>query len=127
MMHTEEEAKTKCCCNSAHPQDNGMCNASGCMAWRWHNEESGNFGEMLIADQQFSTRLNHCLRHNMELTTLAEVCELTEATLLRGPNFGRKSLNELKVALNRYGLSLGTRNTPVVVTPTGYCGLAGKA
>lgn len=33
---TEDEAKTKACCNgAARPADNGPCIGSACAAWRW--------------------------------------------------------------------------------------------
>ena len=32
---TEDEAKTKACCNAAHPQSHGMCLGSACMGWQW--------------------------------------------------------------------------------------------
>lgn len=47
--------------------------------------------------------------HRLEaigVKTLGDVCDLTESDLLRGRNFGRKSLNEVKAELAKMGLKL---------------------
>lgn len=44
--------------------------------------------------------------NNENLTTLGQLCRYTEADLLRIPNFGKHSLNEIKEVLYAHGLSL---------------------
>ncbi len=53
-----------------------------------------------------SQRIKTCL-YNEDIKTMFEVIEMTEAELLRVPNFGRKSLNELKEFLAGHGLGTG--------------------
>jgi DNA-directed RNA polymerase alpha subunit len=57
---------------------------------------------------ELSIRVFHALQ-NENLETLGDVCKYSEAELLRIPNFGRKSLNELKEILSFHGLSLASR------------------
>jgi DNA-directed RNA polymerase alpha subunit len=52
-------------------------------------------------------RIANALRDE-NLETLDDVCKYREAELLRIPNFGRKSLNELKGILQDHGLSLSS-------------------
>ena len=60
-----------------------------------------------IEDCELSMRTLNCLR-NFPLTYLEELASITPHELLRTPNFGRKSLNEVKEILNMYGMMLGT-------------------
>lgn len=55
-----------------------------------------------------SARTHGCLK-NDNLDTVRKICEQPEAEMLRTPNFGRKSLNELKEALAADGLRLGMK------------------
>jgi hypothetical protein len=52
-----------------------------------------------------SVRTYNCLS-NSDLLLLDKLLEKTEAELLQEPNFGRKSLNELKLMLSLHGLKL---------------------
>jgi DNA-directed RNA polymerase alpha subunit len=52
---------------------------------------------------ELSVRISNALR-NDGAVTLGDVVKLTEGELLRMPNFGRKSLAELKEALASLGL-----------------------
>ena len=52
-----------------------------------------------LSNINLSVRTSNCLYH-MGLTTLGELASLSEAELLRQPNFGRKSLNEVKALLS---------------------------
>lgn len=49
-----------------------------------------------------SIRTGHCLVNDMseDFQTVGDLVKVEEATLLRIPNFGRKSLNELKSVLS---------------------------
>ena len=53
-----------------------------------------------------SDRLHNCLK-NCGITTLGEILNFGQSGLLRTPNFGRKSLNEIKEVLTGMSLYLG--------------------
>lgn len=55
--------------------------------------------DVRLSDVDLSVRTSNCL-HLMGLTTLGELANLSEAELLMQPNFGRRSLNEVKVLLS---------------------------
>ncbi len=57
-------------------------------------------------DLELSVRSNNCLK-NANITYVADIVVKDEAKLLQTPNFGRKSLNEIKEVLSSMGLSLG--------------------
>ena len=52
-----------------------------------------------LSDIDLSVRTSNCL-YSMGLTTLGELASLSDAELLRQPNFGRKSLREVKALLS---------------------------
>lgn len=54
-----------------------------------------------------SVRTLNCLK-NENIVTLQDLTDKTEGELLRTPNFGRKSLNELKEVLAEFGYSFRT-------------------
>jgi DNA-directed RNA polymerase subunit alpha len=60
---------------------------------------------MALADLELSARSRKALEH-LGTETLGDVSRLTEEKLLGCKNFGETSLNEIKQALRRYGLSL---------------------
>lgn len=62
--------------------------------------------DTLVEDLELSIRSCNCLR-NMQVTTVRELVQKTEAELMRVPNFGRKSLAELRELLALHGLYLG--------------------
>ena len=51
-------------------------------------------------------RSANCLK-NESIITVGDLVQKTEAEMLRTPNFGRKSLNEIKDVLSSMGLRLG--------------------
>ena len=53
-------------------------------------------------------RSANCLK-NDNIVYIGDLIQKTEAEMLRTPNFGRKSLNEIKEILQTMGLSLGMR------------------
>ena len=50
----------------------------------------------------------NCLK-NDNIVYIGDLVQKTEAEMLRTPNFGRKSLNEIKEILSTMGLSLGMK------------------
>ena len=56
-----------------------------------------------------TVRTSNCLK-NDNLRTLRQLIKKTEAEILRTPNFGRKSLNELKTRLGPLGLQFGMKH-----------------
>jgi DNA-directed RNA polymerase alpha subunit len=59
-----------------------------------------------VDDLELSVRTTNCLR-NDDLFYIGELVQRSEAEMLRVPNFGRKSLNEIKEVLAQMGLHLG--------------------
>jgi hypothetical protein len=57
---------------------------------------------------ELSVRSSNCLR-NDGIIYIGELVQRTEGELLRTPNFGRKSLNEIKEILSQLGLRLGMK------------------
>jgi DNA-directed RNA polymerase alpha subunit len=57
-----------------------------------------------VDELELPVRIASVLRHE-NIETLGDVCKRSEAELLRYPNFGRKSLDELKGILRDHGLS----------------------
>ena len=51
------------------------------------------------------TRVANCLK-NEGIRTVGQLIAMSEAELLRRPNFGRRSLNQLKQVLDEYGVAL---------------------
>jgi len=59
-----------------------------------------------VVDQELSVRSQNCLKID-NITYLGDLVTKSEAQMLKTPNFGRKSLNEIKQILQEYGLSFG--------------------
>lgn len=59
-----------------------------------------------VDEMELSVRASNCMRHE-NIVYIGDLVTRSEAVLMRVPNFGRKSLNEIKVALATLGLSLG--------------------
>jgi len=59
-----------------------------------------------VEELELSVRSMNCLR-NDNIVYIGDLVQKTEAELLRTPNFGRKSLNEIKEVLAQMGLHLG--------------------
>ena len=62
--------------------------------------------ETPISDFELSVRSRNCLK-KMNITTLGDLLNITEAELLSYKNFGETSLREIKIILESKGLSLG--------------------
>lgn len=59
-----------------------------------------------VEELELSVRANNCLK-NDDISYIGELVQKTENDMLKTPNFGRKSLNEIKMQLESMGLSLG--------------------
>ncbi|MDR0481055.1 MAG: DNA-directed RNA polymerase subunit alpha [Gallionellaceae bacterium] len=67
-----------------------------------------------VDDLELTPRSSNCLKAQ-SIHYIGDLIQYTETDLLRTPNLGRKSLNEIKQVLAEHGLSLGMRleNWPV--------------
>lgn len=59
-----------------------------------------------VDELELSVRSANCLK-NDNIVYIGDLVQKTEAEMLRTPNFGRKSLNEIKEVLSHMGLRLG--------------------
>lgn len=59
-----------------------------------------------VDELELSVRSANCLQ-NANIKYIGELCQRSEAEMLKTKNFGRKSLNEIKQILTDMGLSLG--------------------
>jgi DNA-directed RNA polymerase subunit alpha len=72
-------------------------------------EEALEFNPLLLKkvdELELSVRSANCLK-NDNIVYIGDLIQKTEAEMLRTPNFGRKSLNEIKEVLAQMGLHLG--------------------
>lgn len=60
-----------------------------------------------VSELELSVRSINCLQ-NAKIETIGDLVQKSEPEMLKTKNFGRKSLNEIKVILTDMGLSLGT-------------------
>jgi len=61
-----------------------------------------------VDELELSVRSANCLK-NDNIVYIGDLIQKTEAEMLRTPNFGRKSLNEIKEVLGNMGLHLGMK------------------
>jgi DNA-directed RNA polymerase subunit alpha len=74
---------------------------------RTHPELAFNAALLKKVDElELSVRSANCLK-NDNIVYIGDLIQKTEAEMLRTPNFGRKSLNEIKEVLASMGLHLG--------------------
>ena len=59
-----------------------------------------------VDELELSVRSANCLK-NDNIVYIGDLVQKTEQEMLRTPNFGRKSLNEIKEVLSSMGLGLG--------------------
>lgn len=59
-----------------------------------------------VDELELSVRANNCLK-NDKINYIGELVQKTENDMLKTPNFGRKSLNEIKAQLEAMGLTFG--------------------
>ncbi|MEO1532267.1 MAG: DNA-directed RNA polymerase subunit alpha, partial [Pseudomonadota bacterium] len=77
-------------------------------AGRYDAEEELEFNPLLLKkvdELELSVRSANCLK-NDNIVYIGDLIQKTEAEMLRTPNFGRKSLNEIKEVLTTMGLHL---------------------
>jgi DNA-directed RNA polymerase subunit alpha len=78
-------------------------------AGRPDEDEGLEFNPLLLKkvdELELSVRSANCLK-NDNIVYIGDLIQKTEAEMLRTPNFGRKSLNEIKEVLSGMGLHLG--------------------
>ncbi|PWE32717.1 DNA-directed RNA polymerase subunit alpha [Maritimibacter sp. 55A14] len=78
-------------------------------AGRQDDEDELEFNPLLLKkvdELELSVRSANCLK-NDNIVYIGDLIQKTEAEMLRTPNFGRKSLNEIKEVLSAMGLHLG--------------------
>ena len=78
-------------------------------ATRIGDDEGLEFNPLLLKkvdELELSVRSANCLK-NDNIVYIGDLIQKTEAEMLRTPNFGRKSLNEIKEVLTAMGLHLG--------------------
>jgi len=78
-------------------------------AGRSDDEDGLEFNPLLLKkvdELELSVRSANCLK-NDNIVYIGDLIQKTEAEMLRTPNFGRKSLNEIKEVLSGMGLHLG--------------------
>ncbi len=63
-----------------------------------------------VDELELSVRSANCLK-NDNIIYIGDLVQKTEADMLRTPNFGRKSLNEIKEVITQMGLQLGMETT----------------
>ena len=76
---------------------------------RLDEHEDLEFNPLLLKkvdELELSVRSANCLK-NDNIVYIGDLIQKTEAEMLRTPNFGRKSLNEIKEVLTGMGLHLG--------------------
>jgi len=67
-----------------------------------------------VENIELSVRAQNCL-NNADIRILGELCQKTEAKMLKYRNFGKKSLDEIIAKLDEMGLSLGMKMTDELV------------
>ena len=78
-------------------------------AGRQDDDDGLEFNPLLLKkvdELELSVRSANCLK-NDNIVYIGDLIQKTEAEMLRTPNFGRKSLNEIKEVLSGMGLHLG--------------------
>ena len=76
---------------------------------RVEEDQEFEFNPLLLKkvdELELSVRSANCLK-NDNIVYIGDLIQKTEAEMLRTPNFGRKSLNEIKEVLSNMGLHLG--------------------
>jgi DNA-directed RNA polymerase subunit alpha len=87
----------------------GMVGTAGMPAAEGTTTDTNQLNRYLLKkvdELELSVRSANCLK-NDNIIYIGDLVQKTEAEMLRTPNFGRKSLNEIKEVLASMGLRLG--------------------
>ena len=76
-----------------------------------------NGEERTVDELELSVRSINCLKL-LNILTVEDLVQKTEGELIRSPNFGRKSLNEIKEVLKTMNLELNSRIRKFLVLST---------
>lgn len=101
---------------------------SECLRIKKRLDEIAPGSKVTIDDIELTVRTHNCLR-TCGVKMISELEDMTEAELLRIPNFGRKSLYELNLALKQYGIAIGAnryRDTDLDSLPEDSHAVAGS-
>ncbi len=82
--------------------EHSMCKHQSIKLWNLLNSEP----YIKVEELELSVRSANCLK-NDNIVYIGDLILKTESEMLRTPNFGRKSLNEIKEVLTSMGLHLG--------------------
>lgn len=77
---------------------------------RLHTEEESKIDPILlrpVEDLDLTVRSSNCLKSE-NIRLIGELVQKSESSLMKTPNFGKKSLNEIKAKLDEIGYSLDT-------------------
>ena len=93
--------RTSCSCSST------STSRSSCARRSMHDDLPFNRNLLRKVDElELSVRSANCLK-NDNIVYIGDLVQKSEQEMLRTPNFGRKSLNEIKEVLTNMGLTLG--------------------
>lgn len=85
--------------NFEEPKAQGLGDVDGCGSF------NPNFLRK-VDELELTVRSSNCLK-NENIVYIGDLVQKSESEMLRTPNFGRKSLNEIKEVLSQMGLSFG--------------------
>ncbi len=88
------------------PMMGGMASASSPAESQADTNQLNRYLLKKVDELELSVRSANCLK-NDNIIYIGDLVQKTEAEMLRTPNFGRKSLNEIKEVLSSMGLRLG--------------------
>ena len=92
-------------------------------ATRLDDEDGLEFNPLLLKkvdELELSVRSANCLK-NDNIVYIGDLIQKTEAEMLRTPNFGRKSLNEIKEVLTEDGCTHAASNGSMTMRPAATC------
>jgi DNA-directed RNA polymerase subunit alpha len=91
---------------ASSPMMGGQSSAAGPAESQADTNQLNRYLLKKVDELELSVRSANCLK-NDNIIYIGDLVQKTEAEMLRTPNFGRKSLNEIKEVLSSMGLRLG--------------------